>query len=28
MGITRAALFRDLDSIGDELKETLTMARL
>jgi len=28
MGITRAALFRDLDSIGDALKENLTMARL
>src|SRR5450759_802205 len=28
MGITRAALFRDLDSFGDELKETLTMALL
>jgi hypothetical protein len=28
MGITRAALFRDLDSIGDALKETLTVARL
>jgi hypothetical protein len=27
MGITRAALFRDLDSIGDELTETLTKSR-
>jgi len=27
MGITRAALFRDLDSIGDALMETLTKSR-